>query len=275
MSIISACKFFGVSRSGYYKYLLAKRNKATLTETMVMDSIKAIYIKSKGRYGYRRIRDTLTSKQGMVISYKKVLRLMRKLGLKSRIRKKRNFFGNENLLAANILNRKFQSNLPNRKLVTDITYLKVRGVNYYLSVIYDLFNNEVKSYELSKYNDNPLVIETIKRAFPSMSNDQLILHSDQGSQYTSIAYTSLLKSLGITKSMSRKGNCLDNACIESFFGHLKSESIYLEQISTYEELKLLIDEYIYFYNNDRIQRKLRKMAPIEYRNHFESTRGFL
>lgn len=91
MSIISACKFFGVSRSGYYKYLLAKRNKATLTETMVMDSIKAIYIKSKGRYGYRRIRDTLTSKQGMVISYKKVLRLMRKLGLKSRIRKKRNF----------------------------------------------------------------------------------------------------------------------------------------------------------------------------------------
>ncbi|AUR51429.1 IS3 family transposase [Aquella oligotrophica] len=242
---------------------------------MVMDSIKAIYIKSKGRYGYRRIRDTLTSKQGMVISYKKVLRLMRKLGLKSRIRKKRNFFGNENLLAANILNRKFQSNLPNRKLVTDITYLKVRGVNYYLSVIYDLFNNEVKSYELSKYNDNPLVIETIKRAFPSMSNDQLILHSDQGSQYTSIAYTSLLKSLGITKSMSRRGNCLDNACIESFFGHLKSESIYLEQISTYEELKLLIDEYIYFYNNDRIQRKLRKMAPIEYRNHFESTRGFL
>jgi len=242
---------------------------------MVMDSIKNTYIKSNGCYGYRRIRDTLTSKQGMVISYKKVLRLMRKLGLKSRIRKKRNFFGNETLLAANILNREFQSNLPNRKLVTDITYLKVRGVNYYLSVIYDLFNNEVKSYELSKYNDNPLVINTIKQAFPRVSNDQLILHSDQGSQYTSVAYTSLLKSLGITKSMSRKGNCLDNACIESFFGHLKSESIYLEKVNTYEELKSLIDEYIYFYNNDRIQNKLRKMAPIEYRNHFESTRGFL
>lgn len=230
-----------------------------------------MYLQSKGRYGYRRVCDTLRSKYSMVINYKRVLRIMRELGIRSRIRIKKKYFGlHDNLFADNILNRDFNSKIPNYKLVTDITYLKVKGKNYYLSVIYDLFNNEVKSYELSKFNNVLLVIDSVKQAFTFKANN-CILHSDQGVQYTSVAYTHLLKELGITKSMSRRGNCLDNACIESFFGHLKSESIYLEEINNYEELQLLIDEYIRFYNNDRIQLKLNKMTPIEYRRHYEKT----
>ena len=119
-------------------------------------------------------------------------------------------------------------------------------------------------------------MNSVKDALRLVDNtNKCLLHSDQGTQYTSIAYTHLLTECGIVKSMSRRGNCLDNACIESFFGHLKSESIYLEKVDNYEELKLLIDDYIKFYNNDRIQAKLNKMAPIEYRHHFESTQGFL
>ena len=144
-----------------------------------------------------------------------------------------------------------------------------------MSVVLDLFNNEVISYNLSNLNNNIFVLDSIKSALQLVNINNCILHNDQGHQYTSIAYTMLLKNSGIIKSMSRRGNCLDNACIESFFGHLKSESIYLTKVNTYEELKVLIDEYIYFYNNERIQNKLKKMAPIEYRCHFESNLGFL
>lgn len=238
--------------------------------------IKAVYNKFKGRYGYRRICDTLRTKFALAINYKKVLRIMRELGLRSRIRMKRKYFGpSDNLFAPNVLCRDFNSNLPKYKLVTDVTYLKVGGKNYYLSVVLDLFNNEVISYNLSNLNNNIFVLDSIKSALQLVNINNCILHSDQGHQYTSIAYTMLLKNSGIIKSMSRRGNCLDNACIESFFGHLKSESIYLTKVNTYEELKVLIDEYIYFYNNERIQNKLKKMAPIEYRCHFESNLGFL
>jgi putative transposase len=202
---------------------------------------------------------------------------MRELGLKSRIRAKKKYFGSkDNLFADNILNRDFYSELPRHKLVTDITYVKVGNKNHYLSVVLDLFNNEVISYSLSKVNDGPLVIGSIKEAFKLVDvANSCILHSDQGHQYSSTAYTLLLQNLGVTKSMSRRGNCLDNACIESFFGHLKCESIYLEKIETYEELNLLIKDYIKFYNTERIQRKLNRMTPIEYRRQYEKQKALL
>lgn len=228
LSIEVACNLFGVSRSGYYK---SKDSKSKTSAEH--DLIKQVYVNSKGRYGYRRVCDTLTAKYSLTINHKKVLRIMRELGLKSKIRAKKKYFGiNDNLFAANILNRDFYSEHPKSKLVTDVTYLRVGGKNHYLSAVLDLFNNEV------------------------------------------VSYTSLLQQGGVIKSMSRRGNCLDNACIESFFGHLKSESIYITRVKTYEELACLIDEYIYFYNNERIQSKLRKMAPIEYRHHFEFKTGF-
>lgn len=202
---------------------------------------------------------------------------MRDLGLKSKIRAKRKFFGiKDNLLADNILCRNFYSELPKQKLVTDVTYLKAGTKNYYLSVILDLFNNEVISYSLSKYNDGRLVMDSVINALKSIDpTSNCILHSDHGHQYTSLAYTALLQNSKITKSMSRRGNCLDNACIESFFGHLKSESVYLIKVNNYEELQNLIDEYIYFYNNDRLQSGLNVMTPIEYRRHYEKQAAFL
>ncbi|HRG62591.1 MAG TPA: IS3 family transposase [Burkholderiales bacterium] len=269
LSIEVACNLFGVSRSGYYK---SKHSKPRTSAEH--DLIKQVYVNSKGRYGYRRVCDTLNAKYSLTINHKKVLRIMRELGLKSKIRAKKKYFGiNDNLFAANVLNRNFYSEQPKSKLVTDVTYLNVGGKNHYLSVVLDLFNNEVVSYKLSKFNNVLFVLESVKSALQQI-NSKCILHSDQGHQYTSKAYTSLSQQEGIVKSMSRRGNCLDNACIESFFGHLKSESIYITKVNTYEELTCLIDEYIHFYNNERIQSKLRKMAPIEYRHHFESKPGF-
>ena len=154
--------------------------------------------------------------------------------------------------------------------------MKVGNKNHYLSVVLDLFNNEVIAYKLSKFNDGPLVMDSVKNALRAVTcKERCILHSDQGHQYTSTAYTLLLQDLGVIKSMSRRGNCLDNACIESFFGHLKCESIYLEKIKTYEELNLLIDDYIKFYNHERIQHKLNNLTPIDYRRQYEKKRTFL
>lgn len=199
---------------------------------------------------------------------------MKQLGLKSVIRVKRKYFEkSDGLFTYNKLNREFTSELPKNKLVTDVTYLKVKNTNYYLSVVLDLFNNEVLSYQLSRFNDTLLVIDSLYPILPIING--AIIHSDQGHQYTSITYTHILEQNNINKSMSRRGNCLDNACIESFFGHLKSESIYLTKINSYEELQNLIDEYIYFYNNERLQSRLNRMTPTEYRRHYENQKAFL
>lgn len=233
--------------------------------------IRKIYNKHKGRYGYRRIHAELIKSNGLQINHKRVLRLMRSINLKSKIRIKKQYFGvSESCKSPNILNRNFITDMPKNKLSTDVTYLKINGSRYYLSVVLDLFNNEVCGYEISKHNDLGLVLNSLSRSNIPITNN-IILHSDQGHQYTSHAYTNTLLNLGITKSMSRKGNCLDNACIESFFGHLKSESIYLDMPKSYEDLKATIKNYIDYYNNDRIQLRLNKMTPIEYRRHYEKT----
>lgn len=194
---------------------------------------------------------------------------MRSINLRSKIRAKKQYFGiSDDFKSPNIINRDFKAVTPTSKLSTDVTYLKVKGGRYYLSVVLDLFNNEIRGYEISNHNDLTLVLNSLSNSFlPHGSN--MILHSDQGHQYTSHGYTNTLKDLGITKSMSRRGNCLDNACIESFFGHLKSESIYLDPPDNYDDLKLAIKDYIEYYNNDRIQIGLNKMTPIEYRRHYE------
>lgn len=270
LSVQVSCKLFGVSRSGYYK---SKHTKPRFSAEHGL--VKQVYEASKGRYGYRRVCDILTTKHSLIINRKKVLRIMRDLGLKSKIRAKKKYFGvNDHLFADNVLNRDFYSKQPKSKLVTDVTYLRVGGKNHYLSVVLDLFNNEVISYKLSKFNNVPFVLDSVKSALERVDSGGCILHSDQGHQYTSKAYTSLLQQIGIVKSMSRRGNCLDNACIESFFGHLKSESVYITKIGTYEELTQVIDEYIHFYNNERTQARLNKMAPIEYRHHYELNQGF-
>jgi transposase InsO family protein len=232
--------------------------------------IKSIYHKHKGRYGYRRITAELNNK-GIIINHKTVLRLMKSLGLKSiiRIKKYNSYKGEQGKIAPNILERNFKATAPNQKWATDITEFNVLGKKLYLSPIIDLFNQEIISYELTERPVFNQVVAMLKKAFKKIPNNiNLMLHSDQGWQYQMKQYQHLLKDIGITQSMSRKGNCLDNAIIENFFGILKSELFYIQKFENVEELKHKIKQYIDYYNNERIKSNLNKMSPIQYRAHY-------
>ena len=236
----------------------------------IKELIKIIYHKHKGRYGYRRITDELQNR-GKIINHKTVLRLMKLLGLKSiiRVKKYKSYKGENGKIAPNILERKFKAEAPNQKWATDITEFNVLGNKLYLSPIIDLFNQEIISYELTERPVFNQVVMMLKKAFKKIPNNtNLTLHSDQGWQYQMKQYQYLLKQKGIIQSMSRKGNCLDNAIIENFFGTLKSELFYIKKFRTIEELKTEIKHYINYYNNERIKSNLNKMSPIKYRAHY-------
>ncbi len=206
-------------------------------------------------------------KKGWNVNHKRVYRLMKELNLRSIIRKKRRYFGKTvSVINPNLLNRKFNTDKPNHLYVTDITFVSFQSRFYYLSVIQDLYNNEVVSWKVSHRNDLQLVLDTVEQLSKKRDVQEAILHSDQGFQYTSKQYNKLIKELGIKGSHSRKGNCLDNACIESFFSHLKTETLYFSECKTEEELFQAIKKYIWFYNHERFQKKLNQCAPVEYRN---------
>ncbi|MFV0147165.1 IS3 family transposase [Empedobacter falsenii] len=256
-----------MARSSFYYHSL--RSKTDKYKAIKL-KIESIYDQHKGRYGYRRITDELR-KLGTIINHKTVLKLMNNLGLKSLIRTKKykSYKGEQGKIAPNFLKREFKADKPNKKWVTDITEFKVKDKKLYLSPIMDLYNQEIISYELSERPVFNQVIIMLKKAFKTTKNTKdLILHSDQGWQYQMKQYQALLKQKGIVQSMSRKGNCLDNAIIENFFGTLKSELFYLKKFDSIDELKKEIKQYIYYYNNDRIKSNLNKMSPIEYRTHF-------
>ncbi|MEN9907164.1 MAG: hypothetical protein RLZZ540_305 [Bacteroidota bacterium] len=257
-----------MARSSFYYHRKQIRLPDKYQE--IKSLIKAIYQKHKGRYGYRRITDELQNK-GIIINHKTVLRLMKILGLKSVIRAKkyRSYKGLQGKIAPNILQRNFKAVAPNQKWATDITEFNVSGNKLYLSPIIDLFNQEIISYELTERPVFNQVVMMLKKAFKKIPNNtNLTLHSDQGWQYQMKQYQYLLKEKGITQSMSRKGNCLDNAIIENFFGILKSELFYLKKYKSIDQLKKEINEYIIYYNNDRIKSNLNKMSPIQYRAHY-------
>jgi transposase InsO family protein len=236
----------------------------------IKELIKVIYHKHKGRYGYRRITDELQNR-AININHKTVLRLMKLLGLKSiiRIKKHKSYKGENGKIAPNILERNFKAYAPNQKWATDITEFNVSGNKLYLSPIIDLFNQEIVSYELTERPVFNQVATMLKKAFKKIPNNtNLMLHSDQGWQYQMKRYQYLLKEKGIIQSMSRKGNCLDNAIIENFFGILKSEMFYTQKFKSIEQLKKEIDKYIIYYNNERIKSNLNKMSPIKYRTHY-------
>ncbi|MBB5325722.1 transposase InsO family protein [Anoxybacillus tepidamans] len=200
------------------------------------------------------------------MNHKRVRRLMRELGIRSVIRKKRPFYGHRgSVVFPNVLNREFYAENPYQKLVTDITYVRVGDTFAYLSVVLDLYNNEIVAWELSNRNDLPLVINTLNQLNGKLLDKNALLHSDQGFQYTTKSYENHLKELQIQGSHSRKGNCYDNACIESFFSHLKTEKLYLVRPKTIEQAYQAIQEYIHFYNHSRFQEKLNGLSPIEYR----------
>jgi transposase InsO family protein len=191
---------------------------------------------------------------------------MRELGIKSVIRKKRPFYGRRgSVMFKNVLNREFYAETVNQKLVTDITYVRIGDTFAYLSTVLDLFNNEIVAWEFSERNDLELVINTLNQLKDKSFGKDALLHSDQGFQYTTKAYEKQLKDLGIQGSHSRRGNCHDNACIECFFSHLKTEKLYLVRPKTAEQAHQAIKEFIEFYNNDRFQEKFNGLTPIEYR----------
>lgn len=257
-----------MARSSFYYY--EKRSKSVDKYFELKELIKDIYHKHKGRYGYRRITDELNN-QGVVINHKTILRLMKSLGLKSviRVKKYKSYKGEQGKIAPNLLQRNFKATAPNQKWATDITEFNVSGKKLYLSPIIDLFNQEIISYELTERPIFYQVTTMLKKAFKTIPNNtNITLHSDQGWQYQMRQYQQLLKEKGIKQSMSRKGNCLDNAIIENFFGILKSELFYLKKYNSINQLKKEIKEYILYYNNDRIKSNLNKMSPIQYRAHY-------
>ena len=229
--------------------------------------IKQIFHINKGRYGYRRITLELRNK-GYKLNHKTVQRLMKELDLKSmvRMRKYHSYRGEIGKVAPDILKRNFKADMPNEKWVTDVTEFSLFGEKLYLSPILDLFNGEIIAYQIEKRPVYKLVRNMMDKAVAKLKlGDAPILHSDQGWQYQMKDYQRLLQELRITQSMSRKGNCLDNAVMENFFGHLKSELLYLQEFENMEQFIKELEEYIHYYNNERIKCKLKGLSPVQYR----------
>jgi putative transposase len=199
---------------------------------------------------------------------------MQCLKLKSiiRVKKYKSYKGEQGRIVPNILDRGFKAEQPNQKWVTDVTEFNVSGQKLYLSPVIDLYNQEIICYELSDRPNFKSIMNMMDKALKKAGeNKALLLHSDQSWQYQMKKHQTLLKENGITQSMSRKGNCLDNAIIENFFGILKSELFYLKKYTSIFELKKEIEEYIYYYNNERIKLNLNEMSPIKYRAHHSKT----
>lgn len=270
-SITVMCKFLSVPRSSYYYWL--KNKDCEDKDASLVESIREGQRASCGTYGYRRMTIWLNRVYGIIVNSKRVRRVMKEAGLQSVVRKKKKFKKDQGAVYKydNLLARNFYSSRPNDKMVTDITYISTGRGKVFLSMVKDLFDNSIRGYCVSRNNDLKLVADTLRETFINIktNNDKpILLHSDQGFQYTSKLYERLTSQYGITPSMSRKGNCFDNAAAENFFSHLKSELINRVKLKDYEEAKKAIDDYIRYYNNKRIQVKL-KMAPLEYRSHFE------
>lgn len=257
-----------MARSSFYYY--ERKNQKEDKYRDIKELIGQIYHHHKGRFGYRRITLEMKNK-GVLINHKTVLRLMNLLGLKSliRVKKYKSYKGEHGKIAPNILKRNFKATMPNQKWATDVTEFNVSGKKLYLSPIIDLFNGEIISYDLSERPNFNQIVSMLNKSFekiPGKAN--LILHSDQGWQYQMKQYQNLLKQKGVKQSMSRRGNCLDNAIIENFFGIVKTELFYLKKYTSTNQLKQEIIEYIDYYNNDRIKLNLKGMSPIQYRAHY-------
>lgn len=233
--------------------------------------IKEIYHESHGRYGYRRITFQMNA-EGYHINHKTVRKLMQQIGIKCQIRKVkyRSYKGSVGDIVDNVINRDFAVDRPYKKLATDVTQINVKDEKCFLSPIQDMFNGEILSYQISNRPDLDLVLDMLKKGFEVIGNHDwdIVLHSDQGWQYQHRSYQNALSDHHITPSMSRKGNCLDNAMMENFFGLMKSELLYAETFESIEQFKQKLKEYIEWYNNKRIKLRLKGMSPVQYRTQY-------
>ena len=252
-------------RATFYYHL--KQMRVPDKYKAVKAEITLIYHENKGRYGYRRITIELHNR-GFSCNHKTVQRLMRELGLvcRVRIKKYRSYKGEVGKIAPNLLNRNFCAEKPNQKWVTDVTEFNLFGQKLYLSPILDLHNGYLVSYTLFQRPVLSMVTTMLEKAFETIPDGtDLILHSDQGWQYQHKQYQRMLRKKGIRQSMSRRGNCLDNAVMENFFGLLKSELLYLQKFESVEHFKLELLDYLDYYNNRRIKARLKGLPPAIHR----------
>ena len=273
------CKLAKVSRSGYYNYFSEKsvksRTERDAADEKIKDIIEKAYHFKKRKKGARQIKMTLEGEFNTIYNLKRIRRIMKKYEIICPIRRANPYkrimkATKEHSVVQNLLNRNFKQEIPGKVLLTDITYLFYgKSQKAYLSTIKDSSTNEILAHVLSKSLSLEIATETINQLL-SNSNFELrqdsFIHSDQGFHYTSPIFQKILKNKGIGQSMSRRGNCWDNAPQESFFGHFKDEAN-IKCCNTFEELKIEIDDYMDYYNNYRYQWKIKKMTPVQYRNH--------
>ena len=265
-----SCEILHVSRSAYYKWLRGDFGRRIRENARIAEIIEDIHRKDPDK-GYRRIRDDLEKYHGIDVNDKRVLRICRKRGIKSTIKYSNHGCTrqarNPQYIAENVLNREFTAEKPNEKWLTDVTEFKwyegIEKHKVYLSAILDLYDRRIVSFVIRDHNDNPLVFDTFDAAVAANPNAHPLFHSDRGYQYTNRTFHKKLMDAGMTQSMSRVAKCIDNGPMEGFWGILKRERYYGKRFQSREELVEMIEEYIFYYNNRRLQRNLGVLTPME------------
>lgn len=270
-----SCRFFGVSRAAYYRWLSGRKCDRELENEKIAEILEQIHAESPDK-GYRRIKDDLAHDHKLNVNEKRVLRICRSLDIKSTIKYKNNGCTrqaeNPQHVAENILNRAFHADKPNEKWLTDVTEFKwYEGPvihKVYLSAILDLYDRRIVAYIIRDRNDNPLVFDTLDAAISANPDAHPLFHSDRGFQYTNRMFYNKLCAAKMEQSMSRVGKCIDNGPMEGFWGILKRERYYGRQFGSREELVAMIENYIEYYNNRRVQRNLGVLTPMEKHSNF-------
>lgn len=256
----------GLARSTFFYHQAKQGLPDPLAE--LKTAIGEVFDDAHGRYGHRRVHAILSGK-GWRVAKKTVLSLMRSLGLFCRVRRRRrynSYQGDPGQVADNVLARDFTATAPNQKWVTDVTEFRIGSRKVYLSPVIDLFDRSVVAHSWSFSPNLELTNSSLVAAIRTLQpGEHPLVHSDQGFQYRHRSWRELLKGAGAHQSMSRKGNCYDNAVAENFFGHLKSELFYCKRFNTVDEFTAELDAYIDWYNADRISAKLKGLSPVQYR----------
>jgi putative transposase len=256
----------GLARSTFFYH--QARLQAPDPQAALKAAVTEIFNKNHGRYGHRRIHTEL-ARQGWAVAKKTVLKLMRALRLLCKIRRKKrynSYRGGQGRVAPNLLNREFDADAPNRKWVTDVTEFSVGDRKLYLSPVMDLFDRQIISYSIGLSPNLELTNTSLSKALTTLAGGQTpLVHSDQGFQYQHVSWRVLLDGAGAIQSMSRKGNCYDNAVMENFFGHLKEELFHRVRFLSADALEAALHEYIRWYNTERISTKLEGLSPVQYR----------
>ena len=269
MSIRQCCETLGVSKSAYYKYLKRTVPDKEQEDLELSQIILEYDLKFNHTLGYRRMTLFINRLNQKNYCVKKIRRLMQILGIKAKIRRTRPGYHKTTpeITAENILNREFKASKPNEKWLTDVTEFKYGHKKCYLSALLDLYDRSIVGYVIGHSNNNELVFKTFDQAIKNNPNAKPMVHSDRGFQYTSRFFHTKLINQGCTQSMSRVARCIDNGPMEGFWGIVKSEMYYLSKFEDFETLKIAIDKYIHYYNNERFQAGLKNMTPVEFRSH--------